>query len=82
MKRITLFLAILLLLNGFNLFAQQFWMQHGGSADVDEGIGVSSDAAGNTYSTGYFSSVATFGITVLNSYGITDIFLADRKSVV
>ncbi|MES2593083.1 MAG: PKD domain-containing protein [Bacteroidota bacterium] len=52
-----------------------FWMQRGGGVTPDEAYDISIDANGNTYTTGYFTSSATFGTTTLNSSGITDIFI-------
>lgn len=50
-------------------------MQKGGGLTVDEGYAISIDAAGNTYSTGYFTGSASFGTTTLTSSGSTDLFL-------
>ncbi|MEQ9186585.1 MAG: gliding motility-associated C-terminal domain-containing protein [Cryomorphaceae bacterium] len=54
----------------------QYWMQRGGSLNVDEGLDVVVDNSGNTYVTGYFSATADFGNTNLTSNGSTDIFVA------
>jgi hypothetical protein len=59
-----------------NLDAQTYWVQKAGGADADEGYDISTDAIGNSYTTGYFFSTATFGSSTLNSAGATDIFLS------
>ncbi len=59
----------------FDCRAQQFWVQHGGGITIDEGIGIATDANGNSYTTGYFTNNATFGNTTLTSAGSTDIFI-------
>ncbi|HEU4716633.1 MAG TPA: gliding motility-associated C-terminal domain-containing protein [Bacteroidia bacterium] len=70
------FLAMLFLLSGISMSAQTFWMQHAGSATIDEGMDVAVDGSGNTFSTGYFTSTATFGSSSLSSSGVDDIYLA------
>ncbi|MBA3706541.1 MAG: hypothetical protein H0W84_11785, partial [Bacteroidetes bacterium] len=50
-------------------------MQRSGGMTPDEGADISIDANGNTYTTGYFTGLATFGTTTLNSSGVTDIFI-------
>jgi hypothetical protein len=37
---------------------------------------ITSDAAGNSYITGYFEGTATFGTNQITSYGVSDIFIA------
>ncbi|MFH0867368.1 MAG: gliding motility-associated C-terminal domain-containing protein [Bacteroidota bacterium] len=77
MKRclLVLFLFVPVLVN-----AQIHWHKNYGSAFIDEGLDISSDAAGNLFVTGYFSGVADFGVTQLSSNGVTDIFLAKINS--
>ncbi|MGQ0828855.1 MAG: gliding motility-associated C-terminal domain-containing protein [Bacteroidota bacterium] len=59
-----------------NFFGQtNYWMQRAGGLTPDEGIDIAIDAAGNTYTTGYFSGSATFGTATLVSSGVTDVFI-------
>ena len=44
------------------------------------GLGVSTDANGNSYVTGNFSGTATFGTIQITSYGASDIFIAKYDS--
>jgi len=67
-------LTLLLLLLAVPAQAQ-YWMQNGGGATIDEGMDIAIDAAGNTYTTGYFTSTSTFGGTTLMSDGSSDIFI-------
>jgi len=55
----------------------QWAKQAGGSFD-DYGVGVGVDSNGNSYITGYFKGMASFGITILTSSGYDgyDIFIA------
>src|ERR1035437_3250258 len=75
MKKLLFGLIIYLLFLSPKSYAQQYWMQHAICSTIDEGIGVSADAAGNTYATGYFTTTATFGTFTLNSSGVEDIYL-------
>jgi hypothetical protein len=52
------------------------WISSGGGSANDWGYGISSDAVGNVYATGYISGSTTFGPTALNSVGNSDMFLA------
>src|SRR5690606_23169601 len=51
------------------------WARRAGGGTVDEATGISIDAAGNSYTTGYFTGTATFGAQTLISSGITDVFI-------
>lgn len=75
MKR-SLLLALLMLFCASVTWAQPYWIQRGGGLANDEASDVSSDAAGNLYYAGYFSTSALFGTTNLASSGITDVFLS------
>lgn len=56
--------------------AQSYWLQRGSGATADEGNDISIDGAGNTYTTGYYSTTVTFGNnTTLSSAGTSDIFV-------
>jgi hypothetical protein len=52
------------------------WAQAAGGLQDDSGEGLAIDTNGNVYITGYFRVEATFGTTVLESYGQTDIFIS------
>ena len=52
------------------------WVKHAGGTAMDFGSGITTDANGNLYVTGYFSATATFGAFTKTSYGGTDIFVA------
>ncbi len=52
------------------------WAQKAGGNQYDAGNGISFDAAGNCYATGYFAGTATFGSTNLVSSGGDDVFVA------
>lgn len=60
--------------------AQTYWVRSAGSQMIDEGTDVSSDAAGNIYTTGYFSGSVDFGGIVASSAGITDVFIMKHNS--
>lgn len=55
--------------------AQTYWASTQQGGNVDETLGVTGDADGNSYATGYFSTLATISGTPLSSTGLTDIFL-------
>jgi len=52
------------------------WAKKAGGTSYDTGLGISTDANGNTYITGRFQLTATFGTIQLISYGDWDIFVA------
>ncbi|KYF82239.1 hypothetical protein BE17_14220 [Sorangium cellulosum] len=51
------------------------WARGFGSPGLDEGEGIASDAAGNTYVIGSFSGTVDFGAGPLTSTGFEDVFL-------
>ncbi len=57
------------------LSAQNYWMQRAGGFTADEAESISIDSNNNTYTTGYFTATAKFGSTVLNTLGVSDIFV-------
>jgi hypothetical protein len=80
---------------GFDLFVAKYrtngslaWAKRAGGTGFDVGSGIAVDTSGNSYVTGYFDGVATFGSgegkqSVLQSAGGYDIFvakLAERKA--
>ena len=52
------------------------WAEKAGGSDWDKGYGISTDADGNVYVTGYFKGLASFGSFNLTSSGSCDVFLA------
>jgi hypothetical protein len=52
------------------------WAKNAGGNDYDYGTGISIDANGNCYMTGYFEGTATFGTSQLVSSGANDVFVA------
>ena len=72
-KAIALVCCFLLLSNvGFS----QNWLDGAGGTTNDEALDVAVDPTGDYYSTGYFTTTATFGTYSLNSSGNSDIFIA------
>ncbi len=51
------------------------WAKRMGGNNADEGTGIATDAAGNSYLTGYFRGTADFGGTNLTSAGANDIYV-------
>ena len=56
------------------------WAKRAGSPNTAVGYGISVDALGNVYVTGYFQSTASFDTIVLNSAGTWDIFITKYDS--
>jgi len=52
------------------------WAVKAGGAGSCRGLAIKTDAAGNSYVTGYFNGSATFGATTLTSAGLQDVFIA------
>ena len=52
------------------------WAAKAGGAGHDNGMAIKVDGAGNSYVTGYFNELATFGSYTLTGYGAYDIFVA------
>ncbi len=63
-----------------NIFSQN-WLVGNGGATNDEALDITSDALGNYYVTGYFTSQVAFGSTTLNSSGNSDIFIAKYNAM-
>ncbi|MGE0638026.1 MAG: gliding motility-associated C-terminal domain-containing protein [Bacteroidia bacterium] len=58
----------------------QNWLWKAGSQGNDAATDVAKDASGNIYTTGYFSSLATFGNNVFNTNGQSDVFIMKSTS--
>jgi len=56
------------------------WVKQFGGDGADVGQDIVTDAAGNSYVTGYFSGPVNFGTVILTSTGYTDGFLAKFSS--
>ena len=52
------------------------WVESAGGSSWDSGSGISTDAEGNSYITGFFQGTASFGSFDLTSIGYDDIFVA------
>src|SRR5690606_36513318 len=63
-----------------SISAQTYWAKKQAGSNVDETLAVTGDDLGNTYTTGYFSGMASIdGVTkVVN--GLTDIFISKISS--
>lgn len=74
-------IATISLLLSFNLaYSQTFWAKKQAGGNVDETLDIVSDAAGNTYATGYFSSSASINETTVSVQGLTDVFVSKVSS--
>ena len=56
------------------------WARTSGGNGSDAGNGITTDASGNVYITGYYSSIVNFGSATLTTNGTLDIFLARYNS--
>ena len=74
-KAIRWLVLTLFLIVHAGAYAQNYWMQRAGGTTIDEGYSISLDGNENTYTTGYFSSTATFGTTSLTATGASDVFV-------
>jgi gliding motility-associated-like protein len=74
----TIAVLYIIILSGNTASAQTYWTNHAGGQTIDEGMDVAVDAAGNTYTTGYFTTSAAFGSLSVGSAGIDDVFLCKQ----
>ena len=58
----------------------QFWAQRGAGSQNNMAYDICKDAAGNTFTTGYFSSSMNVNSVAVNAAGITDMFLVKTNS--
>jgi hypothetical protein len=56
------------------------WAKHAGTKDQEMGNAIAFDSNLNSYITGYFMNIATFGINQITSNGLSDIFTAKYDS--
>ena len=77
MMKKHLFFSFLFVLAGLCSFSQNWeWTKTAGGPAIDKVTGVTNDAFGNIFITGYFDSTIAFDSTRLVSAGGTDVFLA------
>ena len=78
MKIKTVLSFLFFVLSSVNLFSQSWkWAKNAPGTGTDGTYSVSTDAAGNVFVTGKFSSpTITFGSTVLTNAGLSNIFIA------
>jgi len=77
-KLVTLFYGMVLLSLPQTIMAQEVdfkWAKSAGGSNDDTGNRIAVDDLGNTYITGYFREIATFGDISLTSQGENDIFI-------
>ncbi len=74
MTRLRIVLFILVGISSY-AFSQSFWTQKGGGLTIEEGMDITVDGAGNSYTTGYFAASCTFGSNTVSSNGVTDIYV-------
>jgi len=79
MKNLLLTLSVFTLMS-FESRGQQFWASVQGGQNVDETLAIDTDQDGNSYTTGYFSSVASISGVNLTSSGLTDVFFVKNNA--
>ena len=74
--KLPFFLLAVLFFFDSDVYAQNFWASQQGGQNVDETLSLDTDANGNTYATGYFSSAAQLSGELQTSSGLTDVFVS------
>ena len=74
------FFILFAFLWSYQLHSQDLWAKKQAGGNVDETLDLVSDDAGNTYSIGYFSSVADINGSSIGVDGLTDIFVSKVSS--
>jgi hypothetical protein len=76
-NKLSILLAFLSLVFYVNTStAQSYWVLDAGGKTIDEALSISLDDSANTYTTGYFSTSANFGLFItINATGASDMFL-------
>ncbi len=57
------------------------WARSAGGTGLDKGYGISTDAGGNVYITGYFQQSATFGNITITGNCFTNVFIAKYNAI-
>jgi hypothetical protein len=73
---LTLVALLLCYTTAYTQTANFLWVQQAGGTDSDGGRGIATDGSGNSFVTGRFNGIVTFGDTTLTSAGCGDIFIA------
>ena len=60
----------------YNASGNLLWAKSAGGTGSDRGTGIGVDGSGNSYISGWFSGVVSFGSTILTSAGGADVFVA------
>jgi len=77
-RRVLLFFPLIVL--ALSAQAQSFWAKKQAGGNVDETLDLVSDASGNSFVTGYFSTAAEVNGTNLGVEGLTDVFVSKVSS--
>lgn len=81
MKRFTLIVVgIFITLNCFSQTSNWLWARQATGIDLQEGVSIATDAFGNVYATGYYTSAITFGSITLPTVTGRAIFIVKYSS--